>query len=239
MKYLYLYIDIFSVALPLLFSFHPRIKFYKYWKAFLPALLITALLFIIWDEIFTRDGIWGFNHKYIMRIYVLHLPIEEILFFLCIPYSCIFTYQCITALYQIHWKRVPKNSSVVIIAVVLLLTGMLFFTRLYTSFTFISLGLILLLANFILKIKWLGKLFLVYALLLIPFFVVNGALTGTGLQEPVVWYDVHQTLGIKMMTIPLEDIFYGFELIFINMLFFEYFKTNPIRVHIPYRKYNL
>jgi lycopene cyclase domain-containing protein len=239
MKYLYLYIDIFSVVFPLLFSFHPRIKFYKNWKAFFPALFMTALLFIIWDELFTRNGIWGFNPKYVMGIYVFHLPIEEILFFLCIPYCCIFTHQCITTFYPIHWKRDLTNTAVVIISVVLLITGTLFFTRLYTSFTFISLALILLLANFILKIKWLGKLFWVYGLLLIPFFVVNGVLTGTGLQEPVVWYDLHQTLGIRIMTIPVEDIFYGFELIFINMLFFEYFKTNLTRMHIPYRKYNL
>ena len=55
---------------------------------------------------------------------------------------------------------------------------------------------------------------------------MNGILTGTGLQQPVVWYNNNQNLAIRLLTIPIEDVFYGFELILLNIFLYEYFKSN-------------
>ena len=65
----------------------------------------------------------------------------------------------------------------------------------------------------------------IYPVLLIPFFFVNGILTGSGLQEPVVWYNNAENSGIRLFTIPVEDVFYGFELILLNIFLYEYFKS--------------
>ena len=64
MNYLYLLLDLGSISIPFLFSFHPRLKFYKYWKAFSLSMVLTMLIFIPWDVIFTQNGIWGFNDTY-------------------------------------------------------------------------------------------------------------------------------------------------------------------------------
>jgi lycopene cyclase domain-containing protein len=63
-----------------------------------------------------------------------------------------------------------------------------------------------------------------YAIILIPFFIVNGLLTGTGLDEPVVWYNDSQNLRMRILTIPVEDIFYGMLLLLLNTALFEKFK---------------
>lgn len=56
------------------------------------------LLFIPWDVWFTHLGIWGFNTGHLVGISLLGLPLEEWLFFICIPYACVYTYHCFRAL---------------------------------------------------------------------------------------------------------------------------------------------
>lgn len=223
MNSLYLVVDFFTVIIPFLFSFHPKIKFYKTWKAFFSASAIVAIIFIIWDTYFTHRGVWNFNPRYITGIYFLKLPIEEILFFICIPYSCVFTFYCLDKFYHLEWNSKAETIFCIILSASLLATGLIFYKKLYTSSTFISTAFVCLILKFILKIKWFGKSVSVYALLLLPFLIVNGILTGTGLQEPVVRYDNTENLGIRILTIPVEDVFYGFEMILLNIYLYQYF----------------
>ncbi len=224
MKILYLIIDFFTVIIPLIFSFHPRLNFYKNFKAFFLANSIVAAVFIFWDFIFTEKGIWGFNPKYVTGIYFFNLPIEEILFFICIPFACVFTYHCLGLFFKLKMSKKVLTTIIGALCVSLFLSGLFFYDKAYTCVTFISLSLVLFLMAFIAKVEWLGRLLFIYPLLLIPFFIVNGVLTGTGLQEPVVWYNNNANMGVRIITIPFEDIFYGFLLILLNIYLYEIFK---------------
>jgi lycopene cyclase domain-containing protein len=68
---------------------------------------------------------------------------------------------------------------------------------------------------------WLNKFYFSYLVLLIPFTIVNGILTGTGLEEPVVWYNDLENMGFRILTIPFEDVFYGMLLITFECHSFE------------------
>jgi lycopene cyclase domain-containing protein len=72
---------------------------------------------------------------------------------------------------------------------------------------------------------YLGKFYLSYLWILIPFFLVNGILTGTGLENPVVWYNNDENLGIRLLSIPLEDVVYGMLLILMNITIFEWLQA--------------
>lgn len=224
MKFLYLLVNFFTVIVPFIFSFHPKLKFSEYFKFFFPANFITAFIFICWDILFTKKGVWGFNPDYVTGAYFFNLPIEEILFFICIPFACVFTYHCLNLFFKIRWTTKTENIFVISFSALLVITGLYFHAQLYTSATFISLGIILVLFKYFFEIRWLAKLVIIYPVLLIPFFIVNGILTGSGLEQPVVWYNNAENLGVRLFTIPVEDIFYGFELTLVNIFFYEYFK---------------
>ncbi len=223
MKFLYLGIDFFTIIIPLLFSFHPKIKFYKTWKAFFAGSFVVTLLFIIWDALFTYLKVWSFNPRYITGIFFLNLPLEEVLFFICIPFSCVFTFFCLDKFYNLAWKRGIENIFCICLSVFLLIIGFIFWDKWYTAASFISTALLCLFLKFICKISWFGKIISVYAVLLIPFFVVNGILTGTGISEPVVLYNNDENLRIRALTIPVEDFVYGFELVLLNVFFYKLF----------------
>lgn len=225
MRYLYLLIDFFTVIIPLLFSFHPKINFYKEWRWYIPANIVTAIIFIIWDIFFTNLGVWGFNERYLTGIYFFNIPIEEVLFFICIPYACVFTYYCIDKFYKIKWSLSFERIFIPFLSISFLITGLCFYSSSYTSATFISLSLILVGIKYFFKCSGLMKLLTIYTLLLIPFFIVNGILTGTGIEQPVVWYDDDENMGLRLLTIPIEDIFYGLELILLNIFFYKLFRS--------------
>ncbi len=224
MKYTYLLVNFFTIIVPFLFSFHPKLKFYKTWKAFFPAVSITGVFFLLWDAYFTNLGVWGFNPDYLIGIYLYNLPFEEILFFFCIPYACVFTYHCLDL--GIKEFKIDRWLSLVfmIIGAAIAIYN---FENAYTMFAFLTLSLLLLLAKYVLQVNWLLKFYLIYGILLFPFLIVNGILTGTGLENPIVWYNNNEIIGWRILTIPFEDIFYGMAMVLMNLLIYKRLLDGP------------
>ena len=217
MKYTYLLVNFFTIIVPFLFSFHPKLKFYKTWKAFFPAVIITGIFFLVWDAYFTELGVWGFNKDYLIGVYLHNLPIEEILFFFCIPYACVFTYHCLDL--WIKDFKIDKLSTLFILTC--LMVAVIHYRNAYTLFAFLTLGIFLLVARYVLRAEWLMKFYIIYGVLLFPFLIVNGILTGTGLENPVVWYNENEMIGWRILTIPFEDIFYGMAMVLMNLLIYK------------------
>ena len=224
MKFTYLLVNLCSVAIPLAFSFEGKLQFYKKWKALFPALLIPASLFIIWDSLFTTQGVWGFNEQYLTGIKLYNLPLEEVLFFFCIPYCCVFTYEVLN--YFVKQDVLGKNAryGATILAYILVAIAFQYSDLAYTFYTAIFTLAFLLLHLVVLKKPYWSRLVFAYLVILVPFFIVNGILTGTGLENPLVWYNDSENLGIRLLTIPIEDSIYGFLLIGSNISLFEYFR---------------
>lgn len=224
-KYLYLIIDLAAVSLPFLFSFHPQANFSKKWKYLWPAILLPGLFFLIWDEWFTRMGVWGFNPEYLTGIYLYSLPIEEILFFICIPYACVFSYEAVGHFSKNKFQRSTANKITPILILLLIIVGTINIQHWYTATTSLLSALFLLYIHFKLKPAYLTQFYITYLFILIPFFIVNGILTGTGIEGQVVWYNDTENLGLRLGTIPVEDIFYGMLLILMNVTLFEWLQA--------------
>ena len=136
-NYLYLLINITSILIPFIFSFYHKTSFFPIWKKLVPGYIIMTTIYLIWDIIFTRMGIWGFNDQYLIGFNILYLPLEEWLFFLCIPFASLF----------IHYNKIKLNpklrlseskSRLTVKIIIGLLLFILFqnFGKLYTTITF-------------------------------------------------------------------------------------------------------
>ena len=246
---LYLMIILLTLFVPLIRSFESQIKYIKKWKYVFISSLCTAIFFIYWDIKFTQNGYWGFNPDYLIGLNVLGLPLEEVLFFFVVPFSCIFLYEtfllyvgkfgfnfilgtsdqskihsqvskksiqlsaflnplfftvyCIAL--EIYWKYMPKQS--------------------YTKF--VLLGLVILWSLFQFKFfnKSFKKYLIVYLIFLVPFYLVNGVLTGSITPEPIVWYNEVRFSGVRVGTIPLEDHLYMFLHLISTIMIYDFLKT--------------
>lgn len=226
MKWTYFLINLFSILVPFLFSFHPRIRFHQHFKAFLKANVIVTFLFVLWDILFTHWGVWWFSSDYTLGISLVNLPLEEVLFFICIPFSCLFTFHCFSLFIQPLPKMKYEGFVISLIILFLMIIGWLHLRQRYTSVSFISTALLLFVLKFWCRVNWLSLFLLTYLVLLLPFFIVNGILTGTGLDHPVVSYNNQENLGIRLLTIPVEDLVYGLELQIANLYFFTLFNKS-------------
>lgn len=221
MKYAYLLINFLTIIFPVLLSFDKRVTFQKSWKFIWPGMAITGLVFLFWDVLFTVKGVWLFNSEYITGIKLFELPLEEILFFLTVPFSCIFIYACLN--YYVSWS-IPEGVSKWISNLIIVLSAVMisvYTDRLYTIVTFSLLLMLMVLLQYIFKSPWLKRFYMAYIVSLLPFYIVNGVLTAI----PIVLYNNAENIGKRVGTIPVEDHFYSMALLVMNVGFFEYFKN--------------
>jgi lycopene cyclase domain-containing protein len=222
MPYTYLLVNLSCIIVPFLVSFYRKHAFYKNWNPFFKANFLVALIFIIWDYFFTKYGVWGFNPDYLTGLYIGNLPLEEILFFISIPYACVFSYFA----FQFLVKKNPLEKYQAIITNVLIgilvVVALFNISKLYTSITFFSTAIFLIYLK--LKKRNLSYHYLSYLFILPFFFFSNGVLTGSFFVEAIVWYNDAENLGIRIINIPIEDSIYGMLLIFMNLELYEYFK---------------
>lgn len=183
------------------------------------------LIFIPWDIYFTEAGVWWFNKTYITEIYLFNLPLEEVLFFVIVPFACVFIYEVLNYFIKIDFLAVIARPIFIIVSLILLFFAFKFHTNLYTfvcfSTTAITLSIVLLLNP-----KWLSQFLLAYLVTLIPFLLVNGILTGSFINSPVVNYNDAEIIGFRILTIPIEDFVYN--LLMFLMVIGVYEKSSSI-----------
>jgi lycopene cyclase domain-containing protein len=203
--YLYALLLFGSVLVPFSLSFDKKLQFYKQWKYLVLAIILVAAIYIGFDIYMTKAGVWGFNPRYHTNMKIAGLPIEEWLFFIVIPYASIFLHDA----FVLYFPKIKVNDTV---SMVIRLAFILFFVVLsvihiektYTAYIFLT-TIAVLLFTFFDRSKLINHFYITFLLIIIPFFLVNATLTGTFIEEEVVWYNNNENLNSRVFTIPIED----------------------------------
>lgn len=224
-KYLYFAVLLFAISYPLAQSFEHRIRYARQWKYLFPGMGLTAAFFIVWDIWFTQLGVWEFNPTYVLGLFWLNLPLEEWLFFLIVPFSSVFIYEVLNYFFPKDYFFPYGKAFVWILVPFLLAMSILHLDKWYTSVNFLVGAIALSIHYLIFKKKYLGRFIFAYLVHLIPLMICNGILTGGLTEEPVVIYNNAENLGIRIWTVPIEDLIYSMTLLLMNISFFEFLRN--------------
>jgi lycopene cyclase domain-containing protein len=238
---LYLWVDLAVLIIPLAASFEPKMRFVTQWRDFWPTNLAVMGFFVAWDAWFTSEGIWSFNPQYLLGPELFGLPMEEWLFFICIPYACVFTYASL----KHSVKRNPfENASLTLGVSGTILCGILcfqFYDAWYTFSASLLTGLFLawMTASFA---KWAKVFWLTYFVILFPFVITNGVLTGITfwdypilhndsslIRDFIVWYSPEHNTGWRIFSMPIDDLIYGCLLIGMHIAGFEFLQNRRLK----------
>ena len=207
----YLYLNLLIIAFPLIFSFERRlIKFHTRIKPLLISIFLVGIFFVGWDVFATFRGHWSFNPIYVNDIKILGLPIEEILFFVTVPYSCLFVFESVLKFIGDKKIFATKKWFSLIIGALIIAVAFGFYGKEYTFLAILSVGLSVLVVSLINFRLFSSRAYWIYIFLtLILFFIFNFLLTST----PVVQYSSAAITGFRITTIPIEDFLFNFSML--------------------------
>jgi len=217
-----------TVSYPLARSFEHRVRFVRYWPGVFLGTGVMCLLFIPWDVWFTANGVWGFNHEFITGLYVGNLPVEEWMFFIVVPFACAFIYEVLNYFAPVAPLKPIQNKITAGLIFISFILSVVFVDRLYTFTTFSLLCLFLIWHLLINRSEFLGQFYLAFLIIQIPFLLVNGALTGLFTDQPVVWYNNAENMGLRLLSIPLDDVGYNMLMLLIVITVLEKYKARKL-----------
>ena len=219
----YLIFNLLVLAGPLALSFWSKTRFVHLWPLVFVAAICAGAPFIVWDALVT-DRHWSFNPAFSLASRPLGLPPGEWLFFLTVPFACIFTWRTLAKPERGSLR--PRRAWLygVCVALLGLSAGLWIAGKEYTALATGALALSGL-TDWLLRVRLLthSRYPRFVAMLMGLTFVFNGYLTA----RPVVQYDAAYQLDVWIWTVPVEDFIYGLALMNFAMIFFDLFTRAP------------
>lgn len=215
MAYEYLLFNLLVLTGPVLFSFDQRVRFVAHWPRAGLAVAAVAPFFLAWDVVVAGRH-WWFNPRYTAGPVVLGLPAGEWLFFITVPFACLFIWQIFTHDHPHPVSRSAKFIPAVIGAAVVAALVAITAGKEYTALSLSVFSLAVYIGH---VHRIFDRSFLFYFLLILFGLILlcNGYLTA----RPVVLYDDLYITGWRIYTIPIEDFFYGYALVFLSVAIYE------------------
>ena len=223
----YLLFDLAVAAGPLWLSVRRGPTFFAHrWTKALGATLLAAVPMIAWDALVTGRH-WTFNHAHTLGVDVLRLPLEEWGFFFVVPFACVFTWEVLVRAGE-GARLGALRAFTAVLGALLVAAGVAVWGtgREYSALSLGGTGLALLFdalagsAAMARPRAWLGLAAVSACTLLF-----NNFLTA----RPVVLYDPRVFSGLRIVTMPVEDLGFGLALLIPVFSLYEGFKDAELR----------
>lgn len=209
-------------AEPLIFTLVFMPWFWRQWQVVLGVFVFVALPWLWLDTISFARGWWNYNEAFIFGPRLFNLPLEEVCFFVSVPFAAMVVWALINYKVPGTVKKGRARLGLAFIAAAALIFVAVFFRERTVV------EVLLLLAT--VSILWFSPIIYTRA-----FWWWN--LTSLGLLllfqtvlagMPVFLYNDTFASGIRVGTIPLEDFLYNFSLLNMVALAFSSFRRSPI-----------
>jgi isorenieratene synthase len=222
----YLLFDLLILAGPLALSLMPRHDFLARARSLAIATVVVAVPFVAWDSAVAGSH-WWFDPRYTLGVELFGLPIEEVLFFIAVPYACAFSWETLIGGAKARASISPAIYALPLLALfaggaMLALGG-----PGYTALTLVALGVVGGLDHMLGTGLLRMPRYWAFAGLVTAFTgVFNSYLT----WRPVVHYGESFQVGFRVGTIPIEDFGYGLALCSATVVVYQW---HQIRVAQP------
>lgn len=217
MIYEYLLFNLFVISGPLLVFFWQKPGIVKpVAKPLLLSLALAALGFAFYDQLVV-NYFWFFNPRYITGIFLFSLPLEEVLFFITVPFACLLLW--VNYRKYLSEKIFPKFPIYLLIITLIPAPFLLLSGKIYSGSVLLVFGGVVLI-DVLLKTKlFSSRIFIIFIFLItnVLTFIFNLYLTA----RPIVIYNTLVKTNINIITIPLEDFVFGMGLIALTLIIYE------------------
>ncbi|MCJ0742210.1 lycopene cyclase domain-containing protein [Pedobacter montanisoli] len=217
MKFYFLFIGLVALIFPVLFLADKKVTFKGLRKPVLWASVAAFVPYSLLTVFFVSAGSWVYEDQYLIKIFVLHVPVEHYLlnFALCFSGAMVYSY--------VNQKFNNNNLQKYSLAFSNLLLGVcvafIFFAHKY-SFTLIAFSLMLLilfLVEYVGKQRFMYKFYRSFLLMLVPAIAVFGLLK----MLPIVKYPYSDALKVAIFGGATENIVLFFAMFLICIYTYE------------------
>jgi len=217
-KLSYLLFNLAIIFFPILGNLFYKKTIFPQITPFILSVSTVALIFIIWD-IKVAEKWWFFNDRYILGIKIFKLPIEEILFFFTVPYSCLVIFLNLN-----YFITSKINFNFYYLLMIIFLLFSFYFLKkkkAYPFFVFLLLS-INIFFDYFLKVYLLNQINFYIYLIFTTFltFIFNYYLT----SKKIITYNNNNKTNFLITTIPFEDFIYGINLLYANLILYLFFQ---------------
>jgi lycopene cyclase domain-containing protein len=217
MSLTYLVLNLCIIAVPMWYTPDKRTAYYRCLPALGFSIGVVSTCYLLWDILVTARGEWSFNSKYLTGVQIVNIPLEEVLFFITVPYSCLFIYEVVLYAMESSKFRLPAGFVIAVI-LALIAASLAFHPQGYTAKALASCAFFLIVALLFDRPLIESKQYWIWlAICYVPFLIINTVLTAL----PVVEYNSTAIWGLRIGTIPLEDFFYNYAMLSFYLLVYR------------------